>query len=120
MTRGRAQPANIEGYAHTDRHRILQVEKGIGDVEEIPDPKVRRPHPRLAIVQVDGYAPRALVVLAAWPKRIRPEQATRVGMNPGVEVMHLGGEVSEVEPTSVEVKSNESERPPVNLPIEAD
>ena len=35
-------------------------------------------------------------------------------MDPGVEVVNLGGEVFEVEPTSVEVQSNESERPPVD------
>ena len=41
-------------------------------------------------------------------------------MDPRVEVMHLGGELCEVEPTSVEVQSNESERPPVNGAILAD
>jgi hypothetical protein len=41
-------------------------------------------------------------------------------MDPGVEVMHLGGEVCEVKLTSVEVKSNESERPVVHGAIPAD
>ena len=41
-------------------------------------------------------------------------------MDPGVEVVHLGGEVREVEPTSVEVQSNESERPPVDCAIHTD
>jgi hypothetical protein len=36
-------------------------------------------------------------------------------MDPGVEVMHLGGEVFEVELTSVQVKSNEPERGLVNV-----
>jgi len=40
-------------------------------------------------------------------------------MDPAIEVVHLGGEVNEVEPTSVEVKSNESERPLVNVAIHA-
>ena len=53
-------------------------------------------------------------------KRDRPEQAARVGMDPWVEVVNLGGEVCEVELTSVEVKSNEPERPPVNGAILAD
>ena len=41
-------------------------------------------------------------------------------MDPWVEVVNLGGEVCEVEPTSVEIKSNESERPPVHSAIHAD
>jgi hypothetical protein len=41
-------------------------------------------------------------------------------MDPWVEVVHLGGEVCEVEPTSVEIQSNEAERPPVNGAILAD
>ena len=90
--------------------------------------KVRRFHPRRAIVEVDRHAAAlilvggavTLAVLAVGPKRDRPEQATRVGMNPGVEVVNLGGEVLEVEPTSVEVQSNESERPSVNGAVLAD
>jgi hypothetical protein len=41
-------------------------------------------------------------------------------MDPGVEVVNLGGEVFEVEPTSVKVQSNESERSPVDGAILAD
>jgi hypothetical protein len=41
-------------------------------------------------------------------------------MDPWVEVVNLGGEVCEVEPTSVEIQSNEAERPPVNGAILAD
>src|SRR5437867_7236982 len=41
-------------------------------------------------------------------------------MDPRVKVMHLGGEVCEVEPTPVKIKSNESERPPVNGAVTAD
>lgn len=82
--------------------------------------QVRRRHPRLAVVQVDRHAALALVVFAAGSERDRPEQPTRVGMDPGVEVVHLGGEVYEVELTSVEVKSNESERPPVDVAVLAD
>ena len=57
---------------------------------------------------------------AAGLQRDRPEQAARVGMDPGVEVMHLGGEVFEVELTSVQVKSNEPERRLVNGAVQAD
>src|SRR6266446_8430669 len=46
--------------------------------------------------------------------------ALPIWMDPGVEVMNLGGEVCEVEPTSVEVESNESERRLVNGAILAD
>ena len=53
-------------------------------------------------------------------KRVRPEQAARVGMDPRVEVVNLGGEVVEVELTSVEIKSNEPERPLVNGAILTD
>jgi hypothetical protein len=74
--------------------------------------EVFRPHPRLAVSQVDLH----VVTL----KRNCPEQAARVGMDPWVEVVNLGGEVCEVEPTSVEIKSNEPERPPVNGAILAD
>jgi hypothetical protein len=82
--------------------------------------QVRRPHPRPAVVQVDRHAALALVVLTAGPKRDRPEQPARVGMDPGVEVVHLSGEVYEVKLTSVEIKSNETERPAVNVAVPAD
>ena len=41
-------------------------------------------------------------------------------MDPGVEVVNLGGEVLEVEPTSVEIQSNEAERPSVRMSILGD
>jgi len=41
-------------------------------------------------------------------------------MDPGVEVVHLGGEVLEVEPTSVEIQSNKTERSPMDGAIMAD
>jgi hypothetical protein len=88
------------------------VEQGVGEIGEIPDAEVFRPHPCLAVVEVDSHA----VIL----KRVGPEQAARVRMDPWVEVVNLGGEVCEVEPTSVEIKSNEPERPPVNGAILAD
>ena len=79
--------------------------------------QVSRGHLRPASAWVDRYA---VAVAAAGRKRDRPEQALRVGMDPGVEVVHLGGEVLEVEPTSVEVESNESERAFVHGAIDAD
>ena len=90
--------------------------------------QVRRTHPRLTVLQIDRHAALALVVMGPGPapalvagrERDRPEQAARVGMDPGVEVVNLGGEVLEVEPTSVEVQSNESERSPVDDAILAD
>jgi hypothetical protein len=88
------------------------VEQGVGEIEEVPDAEVFRRHPGLAVLEVDPH----VVIL----KRVRPEQAARVGMDPWVEVVNLGGEVCEVELTSVEVKSNEPERPPVNGAILAD
>jgi len=90
--------------------------------------KVRRCHPRLAFFEVDrhavaliipGSAP-APVAFVIGPKRDRPEQASWVGMDPWVEVVNLGGEVLEVEPTSVKIQSNESERPPVDGAVLAD
>jgi len=106
----------------------MEVEQGVWDIEKVPDLDVRRPHPRLTVLQVDGYAALALVVagpgpvlaLVIGPEWDRPEQAARVGMDPRVEVMNLGGEVFEVEPTSVEVQSNESERSPMDGTILAD
>jgi hypothetical protein len=88
------------------------VEQCVGDIEEVPDADVLRRHPRLAVPEVDLHA-----VMLKWD---RPEQAARVGVDPWVEVVNLGGEVCEVELTSVEVKSNEPERPPVNGAILAD
>jgi hypothetical protein len=41
-------------------------------------------------------------------------------MDPGVEVVNLGGEALEVEPTSVKVQSNKSESSPVDGAILAD
>jgi hypothetical protein len=96
------------------------VEQGVRDIEEVPDADVRRAHTRLTVLQVDRHAlivvvePDLLVALVAGPERDRPEQAARVGMDPGVEVVNLGGELLEVEPTSVEVQSNEPERSPVD------
>ena len=88
------------------------MEQGVGDVEEVPDTEVPRLHPRIALFQV---GPHAVV-----PKRVRPEQAARVGMDPRVVVVNLGGEICEVKLTSVEVQSNEPERPSVNGAILAD
>ena len=88
------------------------MEQGVGEIEKVPDAEVFRSHPGLAVVQVDSH----VVTL----QRVRPEQAARVGMDPRVEVVNLGGEVVEVEPTPVEIKSNEPERPPVDLAILAD
>ena len=88
------------------------MEQSVGEIEEVPDAEVFRRHLSLAVLEVDLHA----VIL----KRVRPEQAARVGVDPWVEVVNLGGEVFEVEPTSVEIKSNEPERPPVNVAILAD
>ena len=81
--------------------------------------QVLRLHPRLALVQVDRHAGLTLV-LAAGAQWNRPEQAVRVGMDPRVEVVNLGGEILEVEPTSVQVESDEPERRLVNLAVQAD
>ena len=87
----------------------MEVEQGVRDIEEVPDLDVRSPHPRLTVLQVDRHAlivvvePDLLIAVVAGPERDRPEQAARVGMDPGVEVVNLGGELLEVEPTSVEI-----------------
>jgi hypothetical protein len=125
----RAQPADVEGCRRGDRRGSLEAEQGVGDVEEVPEVEVCRPHPRLTVFQVDRHAALALVfVVGAEPAFAivaglewdRPEQAARVGMDPGVEVVNLGGEVLEVEPTSVKVQSNESECSPVDGAVLAD
>jgi len=84
--------------------------------------QVRRRHPRLTLVQIDRHAALTLAfaVFAVGLQRDRPEQAVRVGMDPGVEVMNLGGELYEVELTSIQVKSNEPERRLVNGAVQAD
>jgi hypothetical protein len=91
---------------------VLGAEQGVGDIEKVPGLEMPGRHPRLALTQIDAHG----VAL----KRDRPEQATRIGMDPRVEVVNLGGEVCEVKLTSVEVQSNETERPPVNGAILAD
>jgi len=91
---------------------MLEAEQRVGDVEEVPELHVLRRHPGRSVAYVHRHA-----VVA---KRDRPEQAAWVGVDPRVEVMHLGGEVYEVVPTSVEVKSNESECAEVNGAILAD
>lgn len=80
--------------------------------------QVLRPHPCLALAEADRHAAWT-VVLAAGLQRDRPEQAARVGIDPRVEVMNLGGEVREVKLTSVQVKSNEPERRLVNTAVQA-
>ena len=114
--RCRAHPADVEGYGRGDRHGVLEVQQGVGDVEEVPDMKVLRPHPRLAVVQVERHT----LVILAGPERDRPEQTAWVGMDPRVEVVNLSGEVFEVEPTPVEVQSNEPERSPVRFAVLSD
>jgi hypothetical protein len=74
--------------------------------------EVRRRHPRLALSQVGLHG-------TVW-ERERPEQTARVREDPRVEVVDLGGEVCEVKLTSVEIESNESERPPVDSAILTD
>jgi len=88
------------------------VEQGVGDIEEVPDAEVVRPQPSLAILKVGSHA--------IIRKRVGPEQAARVGVDPWVEVVNLGAEVVEVKLTSVEIKSNEPERPPVDGTILTD
>ena len=88
------------------------MEQGVVDIEEVPDAEAFRPHLGFAVLKVDSHAVTA--------KRVGPEQAARVGMDPWVEVVDLGGEVCEVELTSVEVESNKPECPPVNGAILAD
>jgi len=123
----RSRPADVERNCRADRHGILEVEQGVRDIEEVPDADVRRAHSRLTVLQVDRHAlfvivvePDLLTAVVAGPERDRPEQAARVGMDSGVEVVNLGGVVLEVEPTSVEVQSNEPERSPVDGAILAD
>jgi hypothetical protein len=77
--------------------------------------QVPRCHPRRALGQVNPH-----VAMILGPERNGPEQAVRVGMDARVEVVNLGGEVREVEPTSVEIQSNESERASVYRAIPAD
>ena len=118
----RAHPADVEGYDRGFRHWLIEVEQSVGDIEEVSDVDVRRRHPRLTVLQVYGHTVLALVIVrpgpaltvVTGPERYRPEQAARVGMDPGVEVVHLGGEVLEVEPTSVEIQSNKTERSPMD------
>jgi hypothetical protein len=91
---------------------VLGAEQGVGDIEKVPGLEMPGRQPRLALMQIDAHG----VTL----KRDCPEQATRIGMDPWVEVVNLGGEVCEVKLTSVEVQSDETERPPVNGAILAD
>ena len=81
--------------------------------------QVLRRHPRLASIQVDPH-PALTLAMVTRAQRDRPEQAVGVGIDPRVEVMNLGGEVREVELTSVQVKSNEPERRMVNGAVQAD
>src|SRR5260370_31962590 len=48
----------------------------------------------------------------------RPEQSAWIGTDSWVEVMNLGGEIREVILTSVEVQSNEAERPLVDCSVD--
>jgi len=81
--------------------------------------QVLRRHPRLASIQVDPH-PALTLAMMTGAQRDRPEQAVGVGIDPRVKVMNLGGEVREVELTSVQVKSNEPERCMVNGAVQAD
>ena len=72
--------------------------------------KVRRRHPRFALFEVNRHAVALGIIFVALTfavviglERYRPEQAARVGVDPRVEVVNLGGELLEVEPTSVEI-----------------
>jgi hypothetical protein len=75
------------------------MENGVQVVEEIPHRHVACAHPRRACPELDRAD-------GVGRKGNCPEQTPRIGVDPGVEVVDLGGEVVEVKLTSVEVKSN--------------
>ena len=50
----------------------------------------------------------------------RPEQAARIRIDAGIKVVNLSGKIDEVKLTSVEVQSDEPERPVMYLPVLAD
>ena len=83
------------------------AEQAFGILKKSLTLEVFRLHPRLALFQVDFHA-------AAAESGTVQNRPLRVGMDPWVEVVNLGGEVCEVELTSVEIQSNEPERPRVN------
>jgi len=108
----RAAPVQVEGEARWHRDGAEEVEERIGDVEEVAQLQVGDGHRRLARAHLDRDS--------VGCYRDRPEEAVREGVNPRVEVVNLSAEVDEVELTSKEIKSEESERSFVDSSILAD
>jgi hypothetical protein len=103
-------PVDVEACACFDRDWRLEAEQRIWKIEEVALRKVAGAHMRCALLEVDS---------TQVDSGLRPEQSRRVGVNAGVEVMDLSGEVREVILTSVKVQSNESERPLVDTSVQS-
>jgi hypothetical protein len=95
-------PMDIEACTRFDRNRHLEAEERVRKVEEVALGKVAGTHVRLALLEVDSMQA---------DSSLRPEQSGWIGVNARVEVMDLAGEIREVILTSVEIQSNEPERP---------
>jgi hypothetical protein len=88
----------------------LEPEKRVRNVEEVVLGKVAGTHVRAAVLDVDSMQA---------DSGLRPDQSGWIGVNAGVEVMNLGRKVREVKLTSVEVQSNEPERPLMDVSVQS-
>ena len=104
-----AAPMNVE--AAPGRGGWCEVKQRVGDAAEVGHGEVGRGHPCAARAELD---------VAHWRNWERPEESTRVGVDSGIEIVHLGREIREVILTSVEVQSNEAEHTLVHGSVETD
>ena len=104
---------DVEAAGCVDLDGIFEVEERVGDVEVVLEGEVVGLHTRLARTGVDVDAVRRR-------ERHRPEQTARIGRDPRIEVVDLGAEIGEVEPTPVEVESDEPEGSSMHLFVDAD
>src|ERR1700737_4451418 len=109
--RHRPCPVDLErdGGGYVDR--VLHMEQGVRDIEEIE---------KVQVLDVQRGGPFLEVDLdVTGSHRNCPEQALRVGSDARVEIMNLGCEILEVKMTSIEVESNKRESTSVQMPVNA-
>jgi hypothetical protein len=100
-TLARFDPVDVKGHRGGLADRIQEAEERVWDIEVVEE---------LQVVDAQrGRVPVVINMKRSRPDRDGPEQAIWIRKDSRIEIRDLGGEVLEVVPTSVEVKSNKDE-----------
>lgn len=94
-------PADVEAARRIDRYWVLEPEEGVRDIEIVLNVQVRRRHSGFTgpELHIDGIGGR---------QGNGPEQAARIRVDAGIEIVYLSREVDEVILTSVQIESDEA------------